>query len=123
MGMFDKRKSSGNYNKCECPHCRGGHGFHQSVDEFYTNGSDFDYTNEEISVHDLERVDPEELVEEYIGIILECETPEDVEAIMREFFDEIFIYAVKETYINEVEAKIMQLNMINERFDELEDDE
>lgn len=107
--------------KCTCPHCRGGHALNDiPIDPIeYQEGSNIEIENN-VSRVDIERHDPDELVRHYIEVVLECETPEDVEEVMQEFFDEVFLYALQETYINEIEGKIMALNLMKNGLDEEE---
>ena len=119
MGMFDNNKK--NYNSCNCPHCRGGHGqnnqpqFNYMSDFDFASGEQFDVTDETLDVT-LEREDPQEIIEQYLEAILECDNPEEVEEVLYEFFDDIFLHAMKETYITEIEGKIKSLSLINEGF-------
>jgi hypothetical protein len=117
MGMFDKNSSDkyNNYNKCNCPHCRGGHGINNNLGLDFNNGSQYD-VEEEISAIDVDRIDPEDLIEQYIEAVLECECPEEVEEVMYEFFDEVFVHAMQETYISDIEGKIMALNILKDGF-------
>jgi uncharacterized protein YerC len=112
MGMFDKQGGS---KKCNCPHCRGGHSHNHLSDIEYNSGSDYDVT-EEISAVDIEREDPQEIIDQYLEAILECENPEEVEEVLYEFFDDIFVHAMQETFITEIESKIMSLNLLKEGF-------
>lgn len=121
MGMFDKKDNS---KKCNCPHCRGGsHEPLFSADEFFYNGGQELDITEEISSIDLVREDPSEIVEQYIEAILECESPDEVNDVMYAFFDDVFVHAMQETYITEIEAKIQALQLIRDGFVLEEDNE
>src|SRR5205085_10943880 len=105
-----------------CPHCRGGH-----FEDLFSNlntGMQTEIQEEIISV-DIERADPHDLLEQYLEAVLECDSPEEVEDVLTEFFDEIFLHAMKETYITEIESKFQALNLLKEGyiFEEEEDDE
>lgn len=116
MGMYNKHNK-----KCNCPHCRGGHtpSFHNDFHEL--NGANVDVNNEMHSIQ-IERLDPEDLVDQYVEAVLQCDTSEEVDEVMREFFDEVFIYAMQETYMSEIEGKIKALRLLEQEFEE-EDDE
>lgn len=124
--MFDKNK--GNFGKCNCPHCRGGHGQSNDFNNFnndfsFDSGQNIEVQADVLAI-DLERADPHDLVDQYLEAVLQCESPEEVEEVMFEFFDEVFVHAMQETYISEIEGKIMALNLLKEGFvDELDEDE
>lgn len=115
MGMFN-RNNNNKSHKCNCPHCRGGHvDYGSNID--YDSNSEYDVNHDEIGI-ELDRLDPEELVNQYIEDILECDDEEEVAELIYDLFDEVFAYAMQEAYIADIEAKIQALHMIKNEFDE-----
>jgi len=123
MGMFDKKN---NFGKCTCPHCRGGCGYQAKPQPqdmtFNTAGQQHDITNE-VSAIEIERLDPEDIVAQYLEEVLECESPEEVKDVLVEFFDEVFAHAIQEAWITDIESKILALNVMKEAMDEEYDDD
>lgn len=112
MGMFGKKKH--NVNKCNCPHCRGGH-----LDPLkFESGSEYDVEHD---VLEFEVADLEDIVENYIEQILECEDEDEVAETVYDFYDELYKAILSEIYIGDIQGRIEALNMLKN--DMLEDDE
>lgn len=110
MGMWNNKKNSGSFNKCTCPHCRGGHGFDDMV---FESGKDYEFENN-VQAIDFEVDNPEDIVEQYIEAVLECDDEDEVAEVINEFFDVVYNLAVKDTFLAEIEGKIMALNMMKQ---------
>jgi hypothetical protein len=110
MGMFDNEKHS---SKCSCMHCRGGHDT-ESLGIENDNQVHYNVDVDE-SVFEMEQVEAEDILKAYLAEFLECETPEDVEELVAEFFDVVASYTVQELYLADIQAKIQVLNLLKEK--------
>lgn len=120
-GLFGNGFNNSNkedFNKCNCPHCRGGHidevQFEQEYESEWVGQSDAQ--SDEVAYFD-EQIDPEELIQEYVEYLLhEVESEEDVSELMIEFFNHVFKYGVEQTYITELQTKIQLLSMLKNNY-------
>lgn len=126
-GLFGFNSNDDSFGRCNCPHCRGGHGIDYENTAFFNEDGSYTFYGDEFedgqATFDSQEVvfmgevdDPDEMIEDYIECLLDMvEDEDDVRELMNEFFTDVFRYAMEQSYMTDIQTKIQLLSYMRNK--------